>query len=92
MAVDEPVSILVEVRRGKTVLMRMGAGVTGPAIWSAPTPMADIQTPQGPLCEILILPSLRAHHWRIDTSDEKPVPAQILTAEQAAELEEILPF
>jgi hypothetical protein len=55
----EPVSIYLEVRRGKTVLLRMGAAPGGLGEWDSPTPLNDIQTPQGPLRNITILSSIR---------------------------------
>jgi hypothetical protein len=66
----EPVHIYLEVRRGDKVLLRMGAVPGGPSVWDASTPMADIQTPQGPLRNITILSSIRGEEWHMDAHKE----------------------
>jgi hypothetical protein len=61
----QPIELYLEVRRGKEVLLKMGAVPGGPSAWSAISPLADIQTPQGPMCEILLLSSIRGKDWTL---------------------------
>jgi hypothetical protein len=88
---DELVTILLEVRRGNKVIMRMGCSPRGPAVWSAPTPDADIITPDGFLTEILVLPSLRGSKWQ-EVPEAPPLPTYSLTEAKRQEILDRLPF
>jgi hypothetical protein len=69
----EPVTFILEVRRGNKVVHRMGAVPGAPSEWSSPSALADIQTPQGPLRGILIVSCIRGQEESV-IPDNFPVP------------------
>lgn len=91
----EPVIIVTEVRRGGKAIFSMYSSPRGLGVWSAPTPDADIMTPDGPICEIIVQPSLRRPGYSWDPRDAilhhegeaERLPAPGLNAQRIAELE-----
>lgn len=60
----EPVNLLLKVTHGAKTLLQLAHVPGGYSVWSAPTPLADLPTPQGPLCEVQIISAIRSPNWQ----------------------------
>jgi hypothetical protein len=93
----EPVTIEVKVRRGKSTIMQFALNPRASYTWNSWTPDQDILTPEGGLCELIVLPTLRhdGNLWRNGIPaflEEESLATRPLDLQAIQELEEELPF